>query len=112
MLKYLFRPALLFPAFLILLVFSTTAGCKTQGSRTAKQQKAVERKMADRKKREAAAYDKAKERHRKIQSAGGKNLLAGADSHVQSLDKRQGKKKRFFLWRWLYKDTDKEPGCN
>lgn len=112
MLKKYFRLNVSFPLILIVVALSTTVGCKTQGSRTAKQQKAVERRMEERKKKEAAAYDKAKARHRKIQSAGGKNLLAGADSHSQSLDKRQGKKKRFFLWRWLYKDADQETGCN
>lgn len=100
---------LLFAMFLVLIL--PASGCKTTGNRTARQKKAIEKKMEKRQKEQVAAYEKAKERHRKIQSGSGKALLANADSHSSSLDSRQGKKKRFFLWRWIFGEKQDDPGC-
>lgn len=96
-------------ALLVLLLPSS--GCKTAGSKSARQKKAIEKKMEKREKAQIAAYEKARERHRKIQSSGGKTLLANADRHVSTLDARQGRKKQFFLWRWLFGEKKQEPAC-
>lgn len=99
-----------FISFIIILL-SVSMGCRTHGSKTANQKRAIERRIEEKQKKQMAAYENAKERHRKIQSSGGKQLLSESDRHTQSLDKRQGHKKRFFLWRWLFKDDGDQPSC-
>lgn len=95
----------------VIILLSVPIGCKTHGSKAAKQKKAIEKRFEEKQKKQMAAYENAKERHRKIQSAGGKQLLSESDRHTKSLDKRQGKRKRFFLWRWLFKDDNDQPSC-
>jgi len=95
----------------IIIMSGVATGCRTHGSKAAKQKKTIEKRMAEKQEKQVVAYKNAKERHRKIQSAGGKQLLSESDRHSQSLDKRQGRKKRFFLWRWLFKDDSNQAPC-
>lgn len=107
--RYRFKGFAVF--LLILLIIGGMGSCKTAGSKSTRQKRAIEKKMENRKKEQVAAYEKARERHRKIQSGSGKTLLANADEHSTRLDAQQGKKKRFFLWRWIFGEKKDEPSC-